>query len=73
MLRFILLVIAFYLLFRIIQSVVRFFLRSWQRGEDERRREYDLPRQPPKKEPPQYRDVKDARFKDLPDDESKPS
>ncbi|MBM4160583.1 MAG: hypothetical protein FJ217_05720 [Ignavibacteria bacterium] len=73
MLRFVLLIIALYLLFRVIQRVVRFFMRGWQQGEGERRREYDLPHQPLRKEPPQYRDVKDARFKDLPDDESKPS
>jgi hypothetical protein len=69
MLRFLLFVIGFYLLFRIIQGVLRYLVS----GKRERFRSDEMPPRPPKEEPPQYRDVKDATFKDLPGDKSEPT
>jgi hypothetical protein len=73
MLRFLLLVLVFYLLLRLVQGVLRYFVsggRSEGRGWPRRNRSTE---QEPKKEPREYRDVKDARFRDMPDDTSKPS
>lgn len=73
MLRILLLAIAFYLLFRVIQGVVRYFLRLQDRWREESRRGSDTQGQPQGKEMERYHDVKDATFKDLPDDKNKPS
>jgi hypothetical protein len=73
MLRILLLAIAFYLLFRLIQGVVRYFLGLQDRWREESRRTVDAEGESRKNEVEEYRDVKDASFKDLPDDKNKPS
>jgi hypothetical protein len=70
MLRYLLLALAFYLLFRVIQKVLRYLFGG---GKQVRPRTDDMLHRPPKNEPPQYDDVKDAAFKDLPNDKPKPS
>jgi hypothetical protein len=70
MLRFILILLAFYLLFRVIQGIVR-ALAAWQRQSFPRNA--DTTDRQARKESPEYRDVRDANFKDLPDDDSKES
>ena len=70
MLRFLLLALAFYLLFRVIQRVLRYLVSG---GKQERRPTDDMLHGPTKQEPPPYDDVKDATFKDLPSDKSKPT
>jgi hypothetical protein len=70
MIRFILIFLAFYLLFRVVQGIVR-SLSGGQRQSFPRGTE--TPDQQAPKEPPEYRDVRDASFKDIPNDESKES
>lgn len=68
MTRLILIILAFYLLFRVIQGIVRALM-----GERRQRvsRTGDAADQQAEKEPPEYRDIRDATFKDIPDDKSK--
>jgi hypothetical protein len=70
MIRFILIFLAFYLLFRVVQGIVRSLAggqwQSFLRGTG-------TTDQQTRKEPPEYHDVRDASFKDIPSDKSKES
>jgi len=70
MTRLILILLAFYLLFRVIQGVVRALTEGSRRRVP---RSADKTGQETRKQSPEYRDVRDASFKDIPDDESKAS
>lgn len=70
MLRFLLLVIAFYLVFRIIIRVVRTVYEAFVGEEEQPKVRQQPPQQHTKVE---YHDVQDAKFKDISDQTSKES
>jgi hypothetical protein len=68
MTRLILILLAFYLLYRVIQGIVR----ALTGGPRQRvSRSAGATDQQAQREPPEYHDVRDATFKDIPSDKSK--
>lgn len=70
MLRFIAYSLAFWFVYRVVVGAFRHLLHDTTKNqveEEQPRRETKI------EEPPNYHDVKDARFKDIPNDSSKPS
>ena len=69
LLRFLAYTLAFWFVYRVIVGALRYITRDAQKNDG-------AGPQPPrqaKNDQTKYLDVKDARFKDLPDDSSKPS
>lgn len=70
LLRYLAFALMFWFIYRVIVSAFRYLAGDSQREEPPK------PQEPPdqkKNDPSIYRDVKDAQFKDLPDDTQKPS
>lgn len=67
LLRFVLLSIVFFFVYRFLREVWKAFI-----GESkEPPQSFDAPQQPPSKKSVDYKNVKNATFKDLPDNSSK--
>ena len=69
LLRFLAYTLAFWFVYRVVVGALRYITRDGQKNDG-------AGPQPPrqaKNDQTNYLDVKDARFKDLPDDSSKPS
>ncbi len=71
LLRFVAIALAIYFIYRLIVSTIRYLTQD--RGSDSRHASEPPPQNPQAKEPPEYRDIQDARFKDLPRDPDNPS
>ena len=71
LLRFLAIALAIYFIYRLIISTIRYLTQD--RGSDSRHASEPPPQNPQPKEPPEYRDIKDARFKDLPPGPKNPS
>ena len=70
LLRFLAYTLAFWFVYRVIVGALRYITRDAQRNDEAGPQP---PRQARNDDQTNYLDVKDARFKDLPDDSSKPS
>ena len=70
LLRFLAYTLAFWFVYRVIVGALRYITRDAQKNDGAGPQP---PRQAKNDDQTNYLDVKDARFKDLPDDSSKPS
>lgn len=69
LLRFLAYGLAFWFIYRVVIGALRHLAQDAQRKPSEP----PPPKESKTEQQPDYRDVKDARFKDLPNDSSKPS
>ncbi len=70
LLRFIAYSLAFWFIYRVVVGALRYITHDSSRKEEP---PPAPPREPKEQSQPGYRDVKDARFTDLPSDDSKPT
>ncbi|TSA21900.1 hypothetical protein D4R75_05680 [bacterium] len=70
LLRFLAYTLAFWFVYRVVVGALRYITRDAQKNDGAGPQP---PRQTRNDDQTNYLDVKDARFKDLPDDSSKPS
>lgn len=70
LLQFLAYMLAFWFIYRVIVGAIRYFTRDAQKKDGPGPQP---PREAKNDDQTNYLDVKDARFKDLPDDSSKPS
>ena len=70
LLRMIAYVLAFWFVYRVVTGALRYLSSEPEKNETPRG---EPTPKPDKSDPSLYRDIKDARFKDIPDDTAKPS